>query len=156
MILSTSSSRAVSMRTGRSPFWRMRLQTSTPSMSGSIRSSTTSAGFSESTRRRASWPLAVVRTPYPAFFRYAATKEAIDDSSSTTSTVWGLAAIPRVLPVRRDHEAVGLHAGQRLEVVAVQRVAAVRLRRVGAPGDLDPAFAERDEVHVGAVDRDPE
>ena len=44
MILSTSSSRAVSIRIGTSESWRMRLQTSMPSMSGSIRSSTTSAG----------------------------------------------------------------------------------------------------------------
>ncbi len=47
MILSTSSSRAVSIRIGTSEVWRMRLQTSIPSMSGSIRSSTISAGSLE-------------------------------------------------------------------------------------------------------------
>src|SRR5439155_584307 len=44
MILSMSSSRAVSIRIGTSEPWRMRLQTSIPSMSGGIRSRTTEAG----------------------------------------------------------------------------------------------------------------
>src|SRR3954464_8855785 len=49
MILSTSSSRAVSIRIGTSELLRIRRQTSIPSMSGSIRSSTISAGVSAAT-----------------------------------------------------------------------------------------------------------
>jgi hypothetical protein len=62
MILSTSSSRAVSIRIGTSESWRMRLQTSIPSRSGSIRSSTISAGCSDAASARASLPFEAVRT----------------------------------------------------------------------------------------------
>src|SRR5919199_1663464 len=57
MILSTSSSRAVSIRIGTSELWRMRLQTSIPSMSGSIRSSTISAGCCDAACCSASPPV---------------------------------------------------------------------------------------------------
>jgi hypothetical protein len=63
MILSTSSSRAVSIRIGTSELCRICLQTSIPSMSGSIRSSTISAGFTVATCASASPPVAAVFTP---------------------------------------------------------------------------------------------
>src|SRR5438067_4566128 len=151
MILSTSSSRAVSMRTGRSRVCRIRLQTSTPSMSGSIRSRTTSAGFSDSTSRSASLPLGVVRTVYPAFFRYAATKEAIDASSSTTRIVCCFPATPACLPVRADEELVGLDARERREICPVHRVLSVAGAEIGNTGDLDPACPDCHDVDAGAV-----
>src|SRR5712691_334710 len=154
MILSTSSSRAVSINTGRSPLARICLHTSTPSMSGSIRSSTTSAGFSDWTSLSASVPLAVVRTLYPAFFRYAATNDAIDASSSTTRTVCGLPAMPDLLTDRADRALLGLGARQRDEVLTVQRVPTVAVRRVGLAGEPNRAGPDRDDIDAGAVDED--
>src|SRR5579864_102622 len=154
MILSTSSSRAVSIRTGRSLCWRMRLHTSTPSRSGSIRSSTTSDGFSDSTSRSASLPLAVVRTVKPAFFRYAATNDAIDASSSTTSTVCGFVAMSGTLPARAEMEQVARDGGKRMPVAAVARIPAVRHARVGLTLEDDGPAADREDVHPGAVDPD--
>jgi hypothetical protein len=69
MILSTSSSRAVSIRIGTSDFCLMRRQISIPSMSGSIKSSTISEGVWLCTDASASVPFVAVRTSYPAFFR---------------------------------------------------------------------------------------
>jgi hypothetical protein len=63
MIFSTSSSRAVNIRIGMSRRWRIRRQTSIPSMSGSIRSRTISAGCSRSTWPSASPPVDTARTP---------------------------------------------------------------------------------------------
>src|SRR6478735_10914949 len=94
MILSTSSSRAVSIRMGTSEVLRIRRQTSMPSMSGSIRSRIVSAGGSDETWSSASAPLATVRTEYPAFFRYKATKDAIELSSSTMRIDSEFCAIP--------------------------------------------------------------
>ena len=62
MILSTSSSRAVSIRIGTSELLRIRRQTSMPSMSGSIRSSTMIAGCDAWNWASASLPVAAVRT----------------------------------------------------------------------------------------------
>jgi hypothetical protein len=62
MILSTSSSRAVSIRIGTSERCRIRLQTSIPSMSGSIRSSTIRDGSCAAACDSASPPVAAVRT----------------------------------------------------------------------------------------------
>src|SRR6266404_2439362 len=154
MILSTSSSRAVSMRTGSSVFCLMRLHTSTPSRSGSMRSRTTRSGFSDSTRRSASFPLAVVRTVKPAFFRYAATNDAIDASSSTTSTVCGFVATPPPLPVRGDLQQVAGNGRQRAPVVAVERISPVGDARIGLALEDDSALAHGEDVHARAVDPD--
>ena len=62
MILSTSSSRAVSIRIGTSEVLRTRRQISIPSMSGSIRSSTISAGVSVATWVSAALPFVTART----------------------------------------------------------------------------------------------
>ena len=87
MILSTSSSRAVSIRIGTSERWRILRQTSIPSTSGSIRSSTIRSA-ARPAALSASWPVPTVLTRYPAFVRYSETNEAIDASSSTTNTFW--------------------------------------------------------------------
>src|SRR5438132_295323 len=96
-------------------------------MSGSIRSSTTRAGWSDATWRSASPPVPAVRTAYPAFFRYAATKDAIDGSSSTTRTDCVFCAI--VSAADREPRP---DVGERPEVGAVDRVAAVDRKRRGA------------------------
>src|SRR5581483_8917675 len=153
MILSTSSSRAVSISTGRSPCWRMRLHTSTPSRSGSIRSRTTSDGFSDSTSRSASLPLAVVRTVKPAFLRYAATKDAIDASSSTTSTVCGFVAMSERLPARSEMQQVARDGRERGPVPAVERVLAVG-RRVRHTLECHLAGTDCEQIDARAVDPD--
>ena len=86
MILSMSSSRALSMRMGTSERWRMRRQTSMPSRSGSMRSRMISEGGSALAFSIASSPVAATRTTNPARFRYIPTKDAMLDSSSTTRT----------------------------------------------------------------------
>jgi hypothetical protein len=69
MILSTSSSRAVSIRIGTSDVLRTRRQISIPSRSGSIRSRMISAGESAATYVSAALPVETARTSKPAFFR---------------------------------------------------------------------------------------
>src|SRR5919108_5344185 len=88
MILSTSSSRAVSMRIGTSDRCRTRRQTSMPSRSGSIRSRTMRDGASAAAWSIPSSPDPATRTLKPARLRYMATKEAILGSSSTTRIEW--------------------------------------------------------------------
>jgi hypothetical protein len=63
MILSTSSSRAVSIRIGTSELFRIRRQISMPSMSGRLRSSTISDGISAATAFSAPAPVPTARTP---------------------------------------------------------------------------------------------
>src|SRR6266545_105088 len=88
MILSMSSSRAVSMRIGTSERWRTRRQTSIPSKSGSMRSSTINDGASAAACSIAPSPVSATRTAKPARFRYMATKEAMLGSSSTMRIEW--------------------------------------------------------------------
>src|SRR4029077_18294782 len=65
-----------------------------PSMSGSIRSRIVSDGGSDETWSSASAPLVTVRTEYPAFLRYSATKDAMELSSSTIKMDSEFCAIP--------------------------------------------------------------
>src|SRR5581483_2394827 len=83
--------------------------------------------------------------------RYAATNDAIDASSSTTSTVCGFADIGANLPPVADGEPRSLRARQRLEVGVVQRVAAVARRRVGHAREPDRSLARRDEARAAAA-----
>src|SRR5205807_2765011 len=87
--------------------------------------------------------------------RYAATKDAIDASSSTTSTVCGFVATASALSARSRDLQPGRRCGrQRLEVGAVDRIEPVLDRRVGHPLEGDLALPDREQVHAGAVDRD--
>src|SRR5439155_24626009 len=125
MILSTSSSRAVSMRIGTSDFCRIRRQISMPSMSGSIRSSTIREGCSLWAEASASVPFDAVRTSYPAFFRYRETKDAIEASSSTTSTDCVLLLMAMCLRAGSRQREDELEARDRAVVAAVDRIASV-------------------------------
>src|SRR5947208_11092057 len=148
MILSTSSSRAVSIRIGTSLDWRIRLHTSIPSMSGSLRSRTIRFGMSSATCESASEPVEAVRTRYPAFFRYSATNDAIELSSSTTRTVgvWLLTSGCRDDGLDAEGDEL-LHERHRLPFPVVDRIGPwierVRVAR-------QPRLADADRGHVDA------
>src|SRR5918996_1649271 len=163
MILSTSSSRAVSIRIGTSELFRMRRQSSTPSPSGRFRSRTTSAGDSVVSSTTAACAVAAVRTPYPAFRRYAATKDAIEVSSSTTRIVcWcccsGLMKTGLVSLGRRSQNEPLRLVGQRRAECRLDRAVDAFGERV-EPGRLvclplavehDEASSDRRDVDAGS------
>src|SRR5437870_4977737 len=141
-----SSSRAVSMRIGTSDDDRIWRHTSSPSMSGSMRSSTTRSGFAFSALLSASAPSRAISTWYRAFFRYIETNDAMFRSSSTIRI---FSAITLRVPYRRDvtpgprrsEGEVPAKRRPRPPVAAVDRV---------APRPLDVGAAAGDDAHVDA------
>src|SRR2546428_1173859 len=154
MLLSASSSRAVSMRRGTSDLWRMRRQISMPSMSGSIRSSTIREGCSLWAEASASVPFDAVRTSYPAFFRYRETNDAIEASSSTTSTNCVLLLMAMSLRTGSRQGEYELEARNRTVVAAVDRIASVV--RCTCAGQRDVPLADEREIDAPSLHHDPE
>ena len=148
MILSTSSSRAVSIRIGTSELLRIRLHSSTPSPSGRLRSRTMSAGTSDATSVSAAWDVAAVRTAYPAFLRYAATNDAIDVSSSTTRMPSCVTWCPSPVDRSRPGSAIELQANRIVghRHAALRLGAAVGVRRASRRPCRRPARAARRRV----------
>src|SRR5437588_4042146 len=154
MILSTSSSRAVNIRIGTSDFCRMRRQISIPSMSGSIRSSTIREGCLLWAEASASVPFDAVRTSYPAFLRYSETKDAIEASSSTTSTDWVPLLMTVGLRTRCRQGKCEKEVRNRTVLPSVDGVGAVVLRP--RPFQGDPGLAHEREVDPPALDAEGE
>ncbi len=93
MTVSDEVSRAVRKITGTSlPAARSRRQTSNPSRSGSITSSTIRSGRDASACRSASFPLDAAVTAQPWNFSATCTSSRMFGSSSTTST-WGIRSL---------------------------------------------------------------
>src|SRR5262245_53850548 len=124
MILSMSSSRAVSIRIGTSERCRILRHTSIPSRSGSIRSRITSAGASASACSIAPAPVSALRTVNPAFSRYIPTKDAMLGSSSTTRMLWPWGRATSPYPAK----AVGRPPPEASTVACAEPVARARPR----------------------------
>src|SRR6185369_16252952 len=84
---STSSSRAVSIRTGTSELFRRTPQISQPSLFGSITSRMTKTGLQSSAACNACPPSWTTTVENPSRSRYVATRAAVLRSSSTINTV---------------------------------------------------------------------
>src|SRR5690242_1488698 len=81
--------------------------------------------------------------------------DAIEASSSTTSTVWGLPTLSACLARDGRRDVLRAHKGQRVPVAAVERVPAVAAGRVRVSGEPDlPLVAAGEQVDAGAPDHD--
>src|SRR5665647_1691324 len=80
--------------------------------------------------------------------------DAIDASSSTTSTVCGFAVMPALANRNggANRQLLRRRTGKRPEGIAVERVEPVAGRAVGHPGERHVAASEDDDIHERAVD----
>ena len=133
--MSSSSSRAVSMMIGTELSARRRLQTSSPSSFGSIRSSTTRSTSSSANRASASSPSSACTTRNPSRSSGYVSSFCTESSSSTSRMVAGSAMVrrPGVRPADgRDDRWPGLHwpcHGAAQTSARVARAPTPRLRR---------------------------
>ncbi len=74
------------MMMGTEDSFRIRRQTSNPSMPGRITSRTTRSGRHTRTSSRPASPLVAMRVSHPSFLKLYATERAMSASSSTTRT----------------------------------------------------------------------
>src|SRR5512146_2938370 len=160
MIRSIASPRAVSISTGVSARARSRRQTSSPSMSGSVRSSTRASNGSRASRSSPSLPLPAAETRKPAWPRYSDTISARRGSSSISR----MRAATRAVYLSAPVPAAAAHALHALrELLALQRrehLGGVRERVGDALGGLlgelhllGAQLLERGPVHVVAGEK---